>query len=329
MEKVYNCIVVFNRTKDAALFCLRKKDPYKGRYNFVGGKVNPGESSENAAYRELEEETGITRQQIHIYRLMDIRYYHQDFDLELYVGQLKKDIVLKEEINPLTWISLDEDFADRNRFAGEQNIAHIMNVALKYPIPNETVQYYEENAENFVSGTIHADMNEARHRFLKLLPQGARILDFGCGSGRDTKAFLEQGYKVDAVDGSWELCRQASEYTGIPVRQMLFQDLDIYNYYDGIWACASILHLSRMELADVLRRITSALKPDGILYASFKYGSFEGMRNGRYFTDFTETSLTKLWTGIESLPIIDTWVTKDVRPGREEERWINLLARRI
>ena len=193
----------------------------------------------------------------------------------------------------------------------------------------ETLQYYEDNAETFISGTVNADMSDARQRFLKLLPENALILDFGCGSGRDTKAFLEHGYRVDAVDGSAELCRQASDYTGICVRQMLFQELDISNYYDGVWACASILHLSKIEISDVLKRISNALKPGGILYTSFKYGTFEGMRNNRYFTDFTETTLSKLWIGIDSLQIIDIWTTQDVRPGREEKRWINLLARRV
>ena len=139
MSKVYNCIVVFNKTKDAALFCLRRNDPYKGCWNFVGGKVEPGEESEAAAYRELQEETGISRRQIRLFRLMDIRYYYQDFDLELYVGQLEGDVVLKEEKNPLSWLPLDEDFADKEKFAGEQNIAHIMNVALKYPLPGGTL----------------------------------------------------------------------------------------------------------------------------------------------------------------------------------------------
>ena len=143
MKSVYNCIVVFNKTRDAVLFCKRMKEPYKGLYNFVGGKVEPGEESESAAYRELQEETGITEQQIRLYRLMDIRYYHQDFDLELYVGQLEEDVVLKEETNPLIWLPLDEDFADKYRFAGEQNIAHIMNVALQYPIPEESDRPYK------------------------------------------------------------------------------------------------------------------------------------------------------------------------------------------
>ena len=138
MHRVYNCIVVFNKTKDAALFCKRQKDPYKGLYNFVGGKVEQGEESTTAAYRELYEETGITRRQIRLYRLMDIRYYYQDFDLELYVGKLDEDVPLKEEANPLLWLPLTEDFIDKARFAGEQNIAHIMNVAKLYPIPDRS-----------------------------------------------------------------------------------------------------------------------------------------------------------------------------------------------
>ena len=130
-----NCIVVFNRGKDAVLFCKRKKEPYAGLLNFVGGKVEAGETSEDAAYRELWEETGIGKQQLCLCRRMDITYYYQEFVLEMYVGKLEEDVTLREEKNPLLWIPLTENFADPDRFAGEQNIAHIINVALKYPIP--------------------------------------------------------------------------------------------------------------------------------------------------------------------------------------------------
>ena len=140
-DKVMNCIVVFNKDKDKVLFCKRKKEPFKDRLNFVGGKVEPGETSEDAAYRELQEETGISRRQIRLYRLMDLTYYYQDLILEIYVGRLNEDVVLKEETNPLLWLPLDEDYTDRERFAGEQNIAHIINIALMYPLPplHETV----------------------------------------------------------------------------------------------------------------------------------------------------------------------------------------------
>ena len=139
MKNKSNCIVVFNPQKDKVLFCKRRKDPYQGLFNFVGGKVEPDESSEEAAYRELEEETGITWRDIHLFRLMDIHYYHLVFTLELFAGVLREDVILKEEKNPLFWLPLSEDFTDPSRFAGDQNIAHIINVALQYPFPQSTV----------------------------------------------------------------------------------------------------------------------------------------------------------------------------------------------
>ena len=193
----------------------------------------------------------------------------------------------------------------------------------------ETLTYYKLRRASFIANTLSADMEETRNRFLAHLAPGARILDLGCGSGRDTKAFLQLGFHVDAADGSAEMCRSASKRTGIPVKQMLFQELDEIDVYDGIWACASILHLPKPELADVLKRISAALKIGGVLYASFKYGTFEGMRNGRFFTDFTEESLAAFWQEIEGLRIMEQWITQDVRPERGEERWINILARCI
>ena len=105
--------------------------------------------------------------------------------------------------------------------------------------------------------------------------------------------------------------------------------MDYKDMFDGIWACASILHLPKPELSETIKKIAVALKPGGVLYTSFKYGTFEGMRNGRYFTDFTEDTLKVFWSDFPSLPIITTWLTQDVRTGREEEQWINLLARRV
>jgi hypothetical protein len=110
---------------------------------------------------------------------------------------------------------------------------------------------------------------------------------------------------------------------------MLFQDLSASSQYDGIWACASILHLNKEDLKDVMRKISVALKPGGVLYVSFKYGIFEGMRGGRYFTDYNEEQLGVFMEQISELQVFETWVTNDVRPGREEEQWINILAMRI
>ena len=193
---------------------------------------------------------------------------------------------------------------------------------------NNTINYYNQNAENFIANTQNADMHPTQERFLRLLDANTSILDFGCGSGRDTKYFLEKGYQVTATDGSAELCRLASEFTGIKVKEMLFQELDAINQYDGIWACSSILHLPKKELLPVIQKMCEALKDNGIIYTSFKYGDFEGERNGRYFTDFTEKTFREVVEKIPELTIEEHWITSDVRPGRGEEKWLNLLLRK-
>lgn len=149
--KHLNCIVVFNQFKDKVLLCKRSKEPYKGLYNFVGGKVELDEQTFSAAYRELWEETEIRRADIRLFRLMDFTYYEQDFVLEIYVGQLQGDIQLKEEVNPLEWLTLSENFADSGRFAGDQNIAHIINVALKYPLEEKNEKYGNRINSDFYS----------------------------------------------------------------------------------------------------------------------------------------------------------------------------------
>lgn len=193
---------------------------------------------------------------------------------------------------------------------------------------SETLNYYNQNAAKFTQNTISVDFTATQNRFLSRLPVTARILDFGCGSGRDTKAFLEQGYQVDAIDGSEELCKLASRYTGIEVRRMFFQELSADSEYDGIWACSSILHLTREELAEVMRKMSIALKPNGIIYTSFKYGTFEGERNGRYFTDMTEEIFADFIKDIKELQTEEAWISSDARPGRSEEKWLNLILRK-
>lgn len=193
---------------------------------------------------------------------------------------------------------------------------------------DKTLKYYNENAQSFASGTVSVKFTEVQDKFLEKLNSDAYILDFGCGAGRDTKYFLSRGYQVDAVDGSEQLCRIASEYTGIKVRQMLFQELDEKEKYDGIWACASILHLPKKQLREVLKNMYAALKSKGWIYISFKYGEFEGERNGRYFTDFTTDTFKDFIHDMHGLKIEEQWITGDVRPGRGEEKWLNLLLQK-
>ena len=193
---------------------------------------------------------------------------------------------------------------------------------------DNTIEYYNQNAKQFVQGTLSVDFIATQERFLSKLSIGAYILDFGCGSGRDTKYFLDKGYQVEATDGSAELFKLASEYTGICVKQMLFEELDECEKYDGIWACSSILHLDKRALKDVLKTMAAALKTDGVVYTSFKYGDFEGERNGRYFTDFTPETFGEYMQEVPELQMEEYWITSDVRPGRGEEKWLNLILRK-
>lgn len=191
-----------------------------------------------------------------------------------------------------------------------------------------TLDYYNRYAERFTADTGTVNFMETQNKFLNKLPEHPSILDFGCGSGRDTKYFLEHGCRVTAIDGSEELCRIAGELTGIRVKHMYFQDLADLEFYDGIWACASILHVSSIEMASVLEKMWAALKPDGIIYVSYKYGTFEGERNGRYFTDMTEERFEKLLDTVEGLTLEEQFITSDVRPGRGEKKWLNLILRK-
>ena len=193
---------------------------------------------------------------------------------------------------------------------------------------DKTLKYYNKNAQSFASGTVSVKFTEVQDKFLEKLNPDAYILDFGCGAGRDTKYFLSRGYQIDAIDGSEQLCRIASKYTGIKVRQMLFQELDEKEKYDGIWACSSILHLPKNELKAVFMKMFKALKEDGIIYTSFKYGDFEGERNGRYFTDFTEKTFEEFVDEIDNLQLKEEWITGDVRPGRGEEKWLNVILQK-
>ena len=199
-----------------------------------------------------------------------------------------------------------------------------------------TLDYYEQNSEQFIHDTVSANMSETCGFFLSAIKEEhplednseLKIMDFGCGSGRDARQFQLLGFQVEALDGSLELVKAARQLTGINVRHMRFEAFHEVVAYDGIWACASILHLTKEELPAVFHSLSAALKNHGILYASFKYGNFEGYRNGRYYTDFTEHAFSQLLEGIVSLEITKMWVTSDVRPGRADEKWLNLLIRK-
>ena len=188
----------------------------------------------------------------------------------------------------------------------------------------KTKDYYNNNAQEFVNSTFMVDMQSLYQPFLNLLPDFGRILDLGCGSGRDALAFKNMGYQIEAMDYSAELVKQASDLTGIEVRLQSFYDLDEIDTYDGIWACASLLHCERHRLVDVLQRMIQSLKANGVIYMSFKYGDQDREKDGREFTDLNEQQAGELLDHFNQVSLAKQWISIDKRPDRTEQ-WLNLL----
>lgn len=191
----------------------------------------------------------------------------------------------------------------------------------------KTRDYYNKHADEFAVSTFKVDMESLYQPFLAELQEGVRILDVGCGSGRDTLAFKNKGYQVDAIDYSEELVKKATRLTGIPIKLKSFYEVDDYEAYDGIWACASLLHCERSRLAEVLEKMVQALKPNGVIYMSFKYGDSDREKDGREFTDLNEQQAQELLAQFDQVSLIQQWITVDKRPEREEQ-WLNLLLKK-
>jgi 2-polyprenyl-3-methyl-5-hydroxy-6-metoxy-1,4-benzoquinol methylase len=187
-----------------------------------------------------------------------------------------------------------------------------------------TINYYQENADEFFNGTINVDMSNIYQHFTKDLPTSSLILDAGCGSGRDSKAFLDMGYQVEAFDASYEMVKRASKHADLDVKHAAFDDVIAIDKYDAIWCCASLLHVAESDLPTTLTTLATALKPNGIWYLSFKYGDTQREKDGRSFTDINEQRLTELISSLSNIDISSTWITEDNRPGRNE-KWLNAI----
>ena len=212
-----------------------------------------------------------------------------------------------------------------------------------------SLDYYDAHAKEYAELTVKADMSPAYDRFLAYLPAGAAILDAGCGSGRDSLCFMKKGYDVTMLDASEGMCNCAEELTGRKALCMGFHEIEFADRFDGIWACASLLHVSEKELENVLVKFHRALKRDGVLYASWKYGEAERMDGGRFYCDMTEEKLRRVLArlglkareGLEACEGLETnkglkareglfdclecWVAEDALPSGREQKWLNVV----
>lgn len=190
--------------------------------------------------------------------------------------------------------------------------------------------FYEVNAETFISTTRDVDMSDMQQRFLAALPvvdgKPARILDAGSGSGRDALLFRVLGYEVEAFDVSPAMVAATREHAGVEAQQMRFEDFAWDHQFEGIWACASLLHVAEANLSTVINRLVDHLTQGGVLYVSFKLGTGERVKDGRRFTDMTEASIATLLDGCAGLSAPDIWQSKDCRPDRAAELWVNAVV---
>ncbi|MDB4793008.1 class I SAM-dependent methyltransferase [bacterium] len=189
---------------------------------------------------------------------------------------------------------------------------------------SSTIDYYDKLAAEYIATTAALDMSELYEPFLNRLPKKGDILDAGCGSGRDSKAFMNRGFHVTSIDASSKMVEATTLLTGQEAMQVTFQTLSLTENFDGIWACASLLHVPMKQLPNVLKRLAKALRPSGTIYASFKEGCEERVLDGRLFNDLNESRFRSLVDPIEELRIAKTWLTDDLRAERRET-WFNVL----
>lgn len=190
-----------------------------------------------------------------------------------------------------------------------------------------TRHYYDREARTYYEATTPINMSAVYDRFLSYVPSAGRILDAGSGSGRDTLAFINRGNEVEAFDASPKLCELSTRLTGIRARVLRFQEFESPPRYNGVWACASLLHVPRADLHDAIKRLVRALKPRGVLYMSFKYGSGERVADdGRFYTDMDEEGLSELFAAFPGMAVIDVWISTGEGTYRGKDAWLNAIA---
>lgn len=310
---------------DGNKFMICQRPAHKARgllWEFVGGKVEQGETKAQALIRECREELAVTVSVGDVF--MEVTHTYPDITvhLTLFHASITEGIPQKLEHNDIRWITADEIALYRFCPADDE----ILRYLKRQYHSCITQAYYNQNAESFVQGTQNADMSEQYGFFLKYLLPGCRILDLGCGSGRDSAYFSSQGFEITAVDGSEELCKRAKANYGVDALCIKFEDISFAEEFDGIWACASLLHIGKNHMPYVLSKVAAALKVGGVLYASFKYGSEERITGGRFYNDYTERDLDALLAPEIGLKLLEYRVTEDVRPECAGQQWLNIIA---
>lgn len=191
------------------------------------------------------------------------------------------------------------------------------------------MRYYKVHSNDYIYKTYNCDLSKLYSLFIKYLPINTKkILDIGFGSARDMLYFKSNGYDVYGIDSEVSFCDYAKRMGLDNVECIKVQDIAYYHEFDAIWACASLLHVNKNELNEVFKKCDNALVNNGIMYCSFKYGDFEGIRNERYFIYLTEDSFTQYIKNTD-FEVLEIAITNDVREERKDERWLNVILKKM
>jgi mutator protein MutT len=314
--------------KNGLILAARRKPGIHmaGHWEFPGGKLEPEETVEECLARELREEFGIEcsigsflAESVYDYGTKVIRL------LGYRVRHLSGTFQCRDH-DRLVWLPVDE--LDSLTWA-PADIPLVRRLQEEYRL-EATLAYYRDNAREYIRETIDLDAHHhIRQRFLDLLPINSLILDLGCGSGRDSRYFVDRGHRIMAVDAVEEMAEQAARHLGQPVRVARAEDLDEVAAYDAIWACAVLVHLPRSRIEAAIKRIVRALKPDGICYMSFKKGETEYQdHKGRFFADYSPPRMEQLLARFPELKRLDLSESSSVLWGQHQQ-WLNVLVKKV
>ena len=294
----------------------------EGYWEFPGGKLEENETPENCLERELTEEFSINSrvgayigESVYDYgekvvRLLGYEVEHTAGDFELL------------DHDELRWLEIDQ-LADVKWAPADIPLVE------QYEARARATGYYSTNAIEYCEETSKFDVGDIYRPFLEHLSPGSHILDLGCGSGRDSKAFREMGYNVTSVDGSAEVAAWASAFTGCSVTVKEFQEIDYQEEFDGVWASASLLHCHQDQLQDVILRIVESMKSKAVAYMSFKWGGSPSIDDrGRHFTNQTTKSLGLLLGNVENTEILEIWESEMTLRG-QPQKWSYAIIRKF